>query len=631
LLVAHPPSGRAQSGGGQTARFELRRLLAEVDRDGDGRITARDEIGLAGGLRFRASLADGGREIVGHERLAELAFALALDARRGLATRVTVTGADLGRPRGEVLRALIRRSWPLLVRQTMRVEDFLADARARIELGLATPGPVYIYVSADDAPARQRLEREAASWSAPHRVVVRPLPRKLGATWFGQLERERGLLHLPRPYLVPGGRFREMYGWDTYFMAKGALADGHRHLALDALEDLLYQIERYGKIGNSNRSLHRGRSQPPFTARLALEVAAVLPPGRERQELLRRAARAAERELVEIWEAPPRMTSIGLSRYHDEADGPTPEVPVGRYRYWPLGDLDFFRHDRAVRESGWDVTHRFGRRAHRIAPVCLNALLYGTERDLAAIHRELDGPTSPAAAAFEARARARRARIDRFLWDEQRGLYFDHDVDLGRRTDYEHVAWTHALFVGVASPEQARRVASQLHLFEMPGGLAVGSERSRRRAGGEDFQWDWPYGWAPLHVLADAGLRRYGHHREADRISGRWLAMVEEIAARNNGLVVEKYDVVKRSAHVPHEYGNQGGDRGPLATYRGGCRAWPRAATCVELLPAATGDGPLAPVGFGWTNASISLLQDARNARGQLSGPPSDRQPLRTR
>ncbi|HZA49381.1 MAG TPA: trehalase family glycosidase, partial [Myxococcaceae bacterium] len=423
--------------------------------------------------------------------------------------------------------------------------------------------------------------------------------------WYERLDRQPGLLYLPHAYVVPGGHFNEMYGWDSYFMARGAIADGRSDLARAMLENFVYQIEHYGKIGNSNRSYHRGRSQPPFLGALARSVSEAMPPGPERDAVIRRALQAGERELREIWLSPPRITPTGLSLYRDEWNGPLPETSGQHYKVWRGDDPEFRAHQRAVRESGWDMTLRFGERGHRTIPVCLNALLYGYERDLAELYRQLDGAGSPDASRLDAAAEARRKKMNELMWDEARGLFFDWDVDRSARNDYEHVASYYALFVGLASEAQARRIVERLPAFEMAGGLAVSSERSRHGAAGEQLQWDWPYGWAPHQILAVEGLRRYGFGREADRVSIAWLSMLFDIAGANNGLVKEKYDVVNRSADVPVEYGNQGGDRGPFAHYPAGCA--PEQACAPELTLV---DLSSRAIGFGWTNASVSLLLD---------------------
>jgi alpha,alpha-trehalase len=590
---------------GLTAGGELRRLFAERDRDGDGRITVRDQ-GTAP-LAFVLHARAGELTVTGPGRLTELADLL---SRRPPNGPVDITPSELSLPRERVYRALVTRSWSELTRRADRISDLVATIRAS-NLTSADARD-YVYVPDDDAAARERLEREAKE-AHGRPVVVVPLPRKLDAAGYQRLDRDQGVLYLPHPYVVPGGFFQEMFGWDSYFMARGAMADGRLDLAEAMLRDLLYQIEHYGKIGNSTQSIHRGRSQPPLLARLALAVTDAMPPGAARSELLRRTAAAGERELREVWMAPPRITDTGLSRYHDEAHGPLPELANLHYREWRDTDA-FFDHQRAVRESGWDMSHRFADRGHLLVPVCLNTLLYGYERDLAEVHRRLDGPNSSEARRWDLAAESRRRLIDATLWDSQKGLYFDWDIERKTKTDYETVASFYALWVGMASPEQARRIAASLPLFETPGGLAVSSERSRRAAGGEDLQWDWPNGWAPHQIIAVEGLRRYGFQQAANRIAEAWVSMVLDEADAHDGLIKEKYDVVHRSADVPAEYGNQGGDRGTFVSYvrSPACRVFPRPIECVSI---AVNRGAF---GFGWTNASLELLTSS-DSRGSGS------------
>jgi alpha,alpha-trehalase len=594
---ATSPAGATEDSSESPAEL-LALLFLANDRDGDGRITERDE-GQGEPLRFAILAGGEWSSVVGQAQLAHLADLLA----RAAAGIEPLDPARIAASRTEVVRGLVDRSWPALIRRSDRLAGIVPVLRAsRVQ---PADGKLYIYHPESDSQVGRRLGEEAAVL-ADDSVVLIALPRRLDAGWLERLDRQPGLLYLPEPYLVPGGRFVEMYGWDSYFMARGAQASGQIDVARALLIDLLYQIEHYGKIGNSNRSYHRGRSQPPFLPRLALSLAGELPAA-EREALLRRTAAAGERELAEVWQAPPRITKTGLSRYHDEARGVPPEVESKKYEVW-RDDPAFFDHQRAVRESGWDMTLRFGERGHLIAPVCLNALLYGYERDMAEIYRLLGQPAD--AKRHEAAARRRRQRVDRYLWDGAKGLYFDWDVQAGERTGYESMASFYALFVGLASEEQARVVVGNLDRFLAAGGLVVSSRASREAAGAEQLQWDWPYGWAPHQVIAVEGLRRYGYAAEADELASRWLSLVIDVAMGNNGLIVEKYDVVARTGNVPVEYGNQGGDRGGFARYRDApsCRTAPRARSCLERLE--LDDLRARALGFGWTNASVALLLD---------------------
>ncbi|HZA14481.1 MAG TPA: trehalase family glycosidase, partial [Myxococcaceae bacterium] len=376
LLLILAVAGCAQRGAGPPAtaraapsdesRAQLIRLLQALDRDRDGRVTQRDaRHGVA--LRFEAEL-EGRRVVVeGAERLSELAQLLAWSV---------VSGAPLYLPaledgRAARMRRIARGAWDPLTRHADNLRDLVSALRSsRVT---ARHREVYVYFPESDPQARARLTAEHAA-REDLSIVLIALPRQLTAEWYERLDRQPGLLYLPHAYVVPGGHFNEMYGWDSYFMARGAIADGRPDLARAMLENFVYQIEHYGKIGNSNRSYHRGRSQPPFLGALARSVSEAMPPGPERDAVIRRALRAGERELREIWLSPPRITPTGLSLYRDEWNGPLPETSGQHYKVWRGDDPEFRAHQRAVRESGWDMTLRFGERGHRTIPVCLNAL-----------------------------------------------------------------------------------------------------------------------------------------------------------------------------------------------------------------------------------------------------------------
>ena len=571
----------------RTVQLDPRELLSRVlrlaDTDGDGRITAADlgrgkarnaeiEISLGPGLELR---------VRGAERLSQLAALLAeqvrLKKKPGLA-RIEVGDLVVGRVQSAI--DLVTRSWDGLTHRADRLSELITGARR----GIFRPesGTTYVYVPASD---RQALEKLRRALPGRGRVRIVTFPRTLNQRQLASLQRRPGLAYLPRPYLVPGGQFHEMYGWDSYFQALGALETGRPNLAMGIAENLIYQVFHYGKIANTNRSYHLSRSQPPLLSRLIRRLHATLPADAPpSKRFLRRGAEAVELALQQVWLRPPRLSQTGLSLYHDEAEGPVPEVPREYFTGKPTTP-EFYRHDRALRESGWDLTHRFGVRAHRHLPVCLNALLYQYETDLAEMWKELEGRDSQRAARWTAAAHKRKRLFDDLFWDRRAGLYFDFDLDAGARTQYETLATFYPLWVGLASQAQADRVVAATGRFLERGGLATSSRRSRETAGPEPLQWDFPIGWAPLQLIAIEGLRRYGHPSLANEVAYRWLWMLLRIAGDGNGLIAEKYDVLRRSVEVEAEYANQGSDRGPYLDRD-------RSQT----------------LGFGWTNASIPLL-----------------------
>jgi alpha,alpha-trehalase len=550
-----------------------------LDLDRDGCLTARDaEQARASQLRFAVDFPLGpgvSVELEGPERLAHVADVLAEEILAGRGDMPGLPVARMLERRTVALRTLIDEGWNGLVRRADRFEQ-LNEALAGMRVK-SPDGRWRLYVPASEKQALRKLRPQAAR----HGWEVVALSKPATQEDWQRLMREPGMAYLPRPYIVPGGRFMQMFGWDSYFNGRGALGSGRPELVRDMVENHVYAIEHYGKIPNSNLSFHLSRTQPPMLPRLALELHAAQPDKR----LLRRVAKAAMRELDTVFRTGPRATPSGLSRYKDDAEGPDAEDLSAYYAEQRPEGVEFHRHDRAIRESGWDMCHRFGTLLHQHEPLCLNSLLFQYEMDLARILRLLEGDGSLRAARYEKAAKARARTMRARFWDGERGLFFDHDFVAGRRSRYETLAAFYPLWTGWASRKEAAAVAAALPRFLEAGGLASSSRASREAAGGEDLQWDWPFGWAPHQVIAVEGLRRYGFHAEADQVAYRWLSMVMGLAGQHNGLIKEKYDVVRCSADVPVEYGNQGADRGPYME--------PRSQRTL---------------GFAWTNASVLLL-----------------------
>ena len=415
----------------------------------------------------------------------------------------------------------------------------------------------------------------------------------------------QGLLFLPDSYVVPGGRFNEMYGWDSYFIILGLVRDGRVDLARGMVENFFFEIEHYGTVLNANRTYYLTRSQPPFLTSMIMEVYnAEKAAGHEDKQWLARAYGFALRD-YETWMRDPHLAgATGLSRYYDFGNGPAPESlqdesglrrkVIGYFLLHPQLDrtyvvakgskttqeatgpdytvevcdvvrtmarpgcetsstvqlsADYYKGDRSLRESGFDISFRFepyGAATHHFAPVCLNSLLYKTEKDLADISQLLGKNAD--AAQWRRRADDRKQKINRYLWDEQRGMFFDYDLRTGTKSTYPYVTTFYPLWAGLASPQQAQALARNVKLFDEPGGLVTSTTDT-------GAQWDYPYGWAPLESLGVDGLRRYGYTADADRISYNFLSTVAE-NFRREGTIREKYDVVTRSseAHVSAGY-----------------------------------------------------------------------------
>ena len=534
--------------------------------------------------------------------LISLCLCLAIPAQPPQTTRAPEPAATATQL--PAIRRYIKEGWRTLSRSNANLAQAAVDPKFKMEPGARRP----VYVSRKENVRRieelLRAQMPAADFAL---IEVRQLPDNPDEI------RAHGLLYLPHPYVVPGGRFNEMYGWDSYFIQVGLLRDNEIELARHVTDNFLYQIEHYGKILNANRTYYLTRSQPPFLTRMILDVYRRQPD----REWLRRAVPAIE-QYYRFWNAAPHLTEqTGLARYYSLGRGPAAEVvsderdAEGRthydrvkefYRTQRVTDYDvslyydrakdeltdlFYVGDRSMRESGFDPSNRFGPFNIDIIhynPVCLNSLLYLMERDAAEIMRTLNRPRE--ATVWQRRAAQRRRLVNRLMWDEQDGLYYDYNFREQRLRRYPFVTTFYPLWAGIASPQQAARVVSNLHLFELPGGLQTSTNVS-------GSQWDAPFGWAPMQLIAIEGLRRYGYHAEADRITANFLSLILKEFAQHK-TIVEKYDVARRESEVAGSI-KFGYDYNVIGF------GWTNAAF-VELysqLPAAKRAGALKPDGVG--------------------------------
>lgn len=599
------------------------RLLAEEDTDADDRLTIDDPRipGTSrGDKRFRVEdLAGRSWEIAGTYHLSNLLQELTLRIAEGSDTAELSSASIFEPPTRRLSRFIREYFWDGLTRRIdeRNLSAVLADEKTRTKDGFR-----YLYVPSSDSQAFRYFSGAADEHSDLHLRVVR-LPDVITPEFLRSLGGVHGILSLALrpsgtmlegvPYVVPGGRFNEMYGWDSYFITLGLLEDGKTDLARSMVENFVYQIAHYGKILNANRTYYLTRSQPPFLTSMIRAVLEALPQGDSTRAWLRESLFAAIREYHSVWMSPQRRTSIGLQRYFDSGFGPPPEVEPGHYdavfrafaqrhgmdpvqfeQGYRAGRIrdpeldEYFVHDRCMRESGHDTSYRLDGCCADLATVDLNSLLYKEESDIAfLLEAYFEGmivfPDGQAESAKEWRERAerRKALMDRFLWDERRGMYFDYNVRTNRREEYVAATTLYPLWAGAASSDQAAAlVRNALPLLEQAGGIVSSTEHSRGPVTAErpQRQWDFPYGWAPHQMLAWEGLVKCGYQREAVRLAYRWLYTITVNAVHYNGTVTEKYDVVSRSHEAFAEYGNVG-----------------------------TRFSYITREGFGWTNASYQI------------------------
>ena len=366
--------------------------------------------------------------------------------------------------------------------------------------------------------------------------------------------RYSSLLPLPEPYVVPGGRFRELYYWDSYFTMLGLAESGRRDLLEHMVRDFASLIDTYGHIPNGTRSYYLSRSQPPFFFAMvgllnsedpALAYERYLPQLRREHAFWMQGEKglkrgAAHRRVVAMADG-----SI-LNRYWDDSDAPRDESyredtelakSSGRI------PRQVYRDVRAAAESGWDFGSRWFADGHSLAainttqitPIDLNSLLFGLEE---AIRLGCERAHEPACASeFAHRSAARRDSVNRYLWDAAAGVYRDYNWANQAQVPRISAATLYPLFAAMASEAQASAVASAVGRDLLKSGGIVTTPLVTGQ------QWDAPNGWPPLQWIGISGLRHYSITPLADTVACRWMLGVNRVYGES-GKLVEKYDVV---------------------------------------------------------------------------------------
>lgn len=624
----------------------LKELLEREDTDQNFQITVED----AGPKVLPIPTANSGgyntREIRGTYQLSNLLQELTLAQRFGRKTIVLDEERLTENPVDRLHRLISKEFWNSLTR---RIDIDMIDTIARDPKHRSTDRRPRIYIPAD-LPEQFEYYTEIAKAKPELDLQIEYLPAKITPEYVKSLNKKPGLLALALretgetdileryqgvPYVVPGGRFNELYGWDSYMESLGLLVDGKPELAKGMVENFCFEIHHYGKILNANRTYFLSRSQPPFLTDMTLKVYNKIKHDKGSSNFLRTAFKSAIKEYRTVWTSEPRLDKkTGLSRYRPDGVGIPPETEACHFynllmpyaeKYKVSFDefqelynngkvkepaLDeYFMHDQGVRESGHDTTYRLEGICGDLATVDLNSLLYKYEVDVAYVIKtyfgnrfELDDGTIEVSETWQALAEQRRINVDKYLWNEKAGMYFDYNTKAEVQSTYESATTFWPMWSKLASDGQARRlIKDALPKFEMFGGLVSGTEESRGKIGLDrpNRQWDFPYGWAPQQMLAWDGMLNYGYTDICQRLVYRWLYMIIKAFVDYNGVVVEKYDVTNAgdSHRVDAEYGNQGLDFKGVATE-----------------------------GFGWVNASYSyglskLSNRSRRILGALTPP----------
>ena len=599
----------------------LQELIADEDTDGDKKITIEDK----GDKSFGFIDKTGERiEISGTYHLSNLLQELAIVGEDDTLSIDKIKE----QPTARISRLIKTRFWDNLTRSIDKegLANVLQDTKSNSDT-------LRLYIPNKDSIAFKYFEGVKTEMQNLKLVV---LPEKITPEYVKSINDKPGILNLnysfengeykAKPFVVPGGRFNEMYGWDSYFESVGLLIDGRSDLAMSMADNFAYQINYYGKILNANRSYYLTRTQPPFYSSLIREI--YEHNNNVSKDWLRENLKTVIKEYETVWMNKGRLTDNNLNRFYGEGIGIPPETEEGHFDFilkkhaakldmstehyvakYQSGELkdkaldEYFTHDRSMRESGHDTSNRLDAVCIDLNTVGLNSLLYKYEEDLAFLIKEVFNDKFEydnrvfTSADWQKRAESRKDLMNKFMWNKEEGVFYDYNHRLNEQQKIESATNYYPLWVGLATEEQAAKMVE--HLFQTlveKGGVAGTSDLTiNGDKDGPQRQWDYPNGWAPHQMTIWRGLKKYGYDKEAQELVYRWLWMITKNAVDYNGTIPEKYDVVNCTHKVYAEYGNVGTDFDYIT-----------------------------PSGFGWMNASYqlglslldtNLIQDLNNLK----------------
>lgn len=382
------------------------------------------------------------------------------------------------------------------------------------------------------------------------------------------VDNHSSLIPLPQPFIVPGGRFRECFYWDSYFTMLGLQVAQRTDMIEHMIDNFAFLIDQFGFIPNGNRTYFLSRSQPPFFS-LMVELLSkdhgqsayvkYLPQlhkeynfwmdGEERIT----AQQSSHAHLVKM------PHGEFMNRYYDKQNTPRPESFLEDTETSTGSDQDICLNIRAACESGWDFSSRWFKDQQNlntamttdIVPIDLNCLLWHLEQTIE-IAEEITGNDTKAKL-FREKASSRKDAIRKYLWSDAKQTYFDYQRSAERQTESHSIAIAYPLFMGLSNNKEAAAVAWNIEQnFLKSGGLLTTLNHSGQ-------QWDAPNGWAPLQWIAFKGLKDYGHHALAEKIKTNWMSNIEKHFLET-GKVSEKYNVEDTDLIAEGgEYPNQDG------------------------------------------------------------------------
>ncbi len=356
------------------------------------------------------------------------------------------------------------------------------------------------------------------------------------------------LVGVPYPFTVPAvDCFESLYYWDTYFTNIGLLLSGRETLAKNNTDNILYLVEKFGFMPNSNGTYHLDHSQPPFLSIMVKDIYSYY----NDKAWLFDAYKALIKE-YNYW-MKERSTPIGLNRYDTNSTDSKNLSEKGkdfikRIRITPQTDTEKLgRHYLGTCESGFDCSSRFGFEIYNYAPVCLNSLMYAFESNMAYFAQELELSESEIKAWLE-RSEKRKALMKKYMLGDD-GCFYDYNfMENKRGTDFSAAA-IYPLYCGVADSDDAQNLASNLHRIEADYGILSSEQNSFDG----NYQWGYPNCWAPHQIIAIKALDKYCYGEQAKAIAQKFITLADKVFACTNELW-EKYNAIEGNINVKCEY-----------------------------------------------------------------------------
>lgn len=356
------------------------------------------------------------------------------------------------------------------------------------------------------------------------------------------------LIPLPHPYIVPGGRFQEIYYWDSYFTMLGLAKSNKWNVIENMIENFTFLINNYGYIPNGNRTYFLSRSQPPYFS-LMIELLAL----HNGTHVYVKYLNALQKE-YDFWMDKTQPTKHVvhmpdgslLNRYYDPSDKPRPESYYSEIELAEKYNGDeklLFQNLRAACESGWDFSGRWFKDGKtfteidilNIVPVDLNCLLYHLESSLALAYRHEENKTE--SDRYTKKAMLREDAINKYFYNESDGWFYDYNTSTNTLSAQKTIAGITPFFFDIPKSETIIKAADIIRKnFLKPGGVVTTLVDTGQ-------QWDSPNGWAPLQWITIKALDEYGEINLAQEIAKRWAQLNIKVY-KSTGKLMEKYNVV---------------------------------------------------------------------------------------